>query len=136
VIAAHSMKETTDLSRQLSPVRDGLKIAQDVVLGWFVRDESVPSGTAEEIRCGSKWFASITTVTRTTPGNSRIEVETPPPPNKFVISTGEFIGFQPTQGDEKRGLDFPVTHRTVIPTEAYLDFLPRSSRQSLACASP
>src|ERR1700689_488858 len=28
------------------------------------------------------------------------------------------MGLRPTQGDEKRGLDFPVTHRTVIPTEA------------------
>jgi hypothetical protein len=33
--------------RQLSPVRDGLKIAQDAVLGWLIRDESVPTGTAE-----------------------------------------------------------------------------------------
>src|ERR1700689_1345618 len=57
-------------------------------------------------------------------------------PNEIVISTGEFIGFQPTQGDEKRGLDFPVTHRTVIPTEANPDFLPRSSRQCRVCASP
>jgi hypothetical protein len=28
------------------------------------------------------------------------------------------MDLRPTQGDEKRGLDFPVTHRTVIPTEA------------------
>jgi len=37
-------------------------------------DFVLPNRRYETIRCGPKWFASLTTVTPTTPGNSRIDV--------------------------------------------------------------
>jgi phenylpropionate dioxygenase-like ring-hydroxylating dioxygenase large terminal subunit len=37
-------------------------------------DFVLPNRRYETIRCGNKWFASLTTVTPTTPGNSRIDV--------------------------------------------------------------
>jgi hypothetical protein len=37
-------------------------------------DFVLPNRRYETIRCGKKWFASLTTVTPTTPGNSRIDV--------------------------------------------------------------
>src|SRR4051812_17069416 len=37
-------------------------------------DFALPNRRFETLRCGKKWFASLTTVTPTTPGNSRIDV--------------------------------------------------------------
>jgi hypothetical protein len=37
-------------------------------------DFVLPNRRFETLRCGNKWFASLTTVTPTTPGNSRIDV--------------------------------------------------------------
>lgn len=37
-------------------------------------DFVLPNRRYETLRCGNKWFASLTTVTPTTPGNSRIDV--------------------------------------------------------------
>src|SRR5580692_1116751 len=37
-------------------------------------DFVLPNRRYETLRCGDKWFASLTTVTPTTPGNSRIDV--------------------------------------------------------------
>jgi phenylpropionate dioxygenase-like ring-hydroxylating dioxygenase large terminal subunit len=37
-------------------------------------DFVLPNRRFETLRCGKKWFASLTTVTPTTPGNSRIDV--------------------------------------------------------------
>ena len=37
-------------------------------------DFVLPNRRYETLRCGAKWFASLTTVTPTTPGNSRIDV--------------------------------------------------------------
>jgi phenylpropionate dioxygenase-like ring-hydroxylating dioxygenase large terminal subunit len=37
-------------------------------------DFVLPNRRYETLRCGKKWFASLTTVTPTTPGNSRIDV--------------------------------------------------------------
>jgi phenylpropionate dioxygenase-like ring-hydroxylating dioxygenase large terminal subunit len=37
-------------------------------------DFVLPNRRYETLRCGSKWFSSLTTVTPTTPGNSRIDV--------------------------------------------------------------
>jgi nitrite reductase/ring-hydroxylating ferredoxin subunit len=37
-------------------------------------DFVLPNRRYETLRCGSKWFATLTTVTPTTPGNSRIDV--------------------------------------------------------------
>ena len=37
-------------------------------------DFVLPNRRYETIRCGPKWFTSLTTVTPTTPGNSRIDV--------------------------------------------------------------
>jgi phenylpropionate dioxygenase-like ring-hydroxylating dioxygenase large terminal subunit len=37
-------------------------------------DFVLPNRRCETLRCGKKWFASLTTVTPTTPGNSRIDV--------------------------------------------------------------
>jgi phenylpropionate dioxygenase-like ring-hydroxylating dioxygenase large terminal subunit len=37
-------------------------------------DFVLPNRRYETIRCGKKWFSSLTTVTPTTPGNSRIDV--------------------------------------------------------------
>jgi hypothetical protein len=57
-------------------------------------------------------------------------------PNEFVISTGVFMGLRPTPGDEKRGLSLSGYHKTVIPTEAYPDFLPRRASNDHGCGSP
>jgi hypothetical protein len=46
------------------------------------------------------------------------------------------MGLRPTPGDEKRGLSLSGYHKTVIPTEAYPDFLPRSPKDGQVCGSP
>jgi hypothetical protein len=51
------------------------------------------------------------------------------------------MGLRPTQGDERSEAEGPavllfIPNRSVIPTEAYPDFLPRCTGHDHVCALP